>query len=140
MKTIIAILITVLYCLLCSCYTKNKAIKKFCKQDSIVTFVTVHDTVTTQTIQADTTLSSSNTHDTIVLVRDKMVIKYYKKDSIVYLQGTCQGDTIYIQKTVKVSVPVTVPKLSWLNQFVVDYKWWILFIIGLLIVLVFYRR
>lgn len=39
MKTIIAILTAVIYCLLCSCstvglYTKNQAINKFCRHDS----------------------------------------------------------------------------------------------------------
>jgi hypothetical protein len=39
-----------------------------------------------------------------------MVIKYFKKDSIVYLQGTCQGDTFYINKKVFVKIPALVPK------------------------------
>lgn len=110
MKAIIGILTAIIYCLLCSCYTKNQAIEKFCKQDTISTFVTLHDTIRTQTIQKDTLLSSSNTADTVIIQRDKMVIKYFKKDSIVYLQGTCQGDTFYINKKVFVKIPALVPK------------------------------
>ena len=125
-RNIIAIGLAVVYCMcFSSCYTKNQAINKFCKQDTISTFVTVHDTIRTQTIQKDTILSGSNTTDTVIIQRDKMVIKYFKKDSLVYIQGTCQGDTFYITKTVAVKVPVTVPKLVWYKQYAADY-WWIL--------------
>lgn len=111
MKAIIAILTAVIYCFLCSCYTKNQAIKKFCNKDTITTFVTLHDTIRTQTIQKDTILSVANTNDTIYLERDKMVVKYYKRDSFVYISGTCKGDTIYINKNIKVKIPVLAPKL-----------------------------
>jgi len=133
MKSILAIIIAVVYCLLCSCYTKTQAIKKFCNKDTITTFVTVHDTLRTKTIQADTTFTHTN--DTVYLVRDKMVVKYYKKDSLVYLQGTCLGDTFYITKTVKVKVPVTVPKLVWYKQYAANY-WWLLPLLVLLLVIV----
>lgn len=108
MKAIIAILTAVIYCLICSCYTKNQAINKFCKQDTISTFVTIHDTIRTETIQADTTFADSN--DTVILERDKMVIRYIHKDRKVYLYGECKGDTFYITKTVSVKIPALVPK------------------------------
>lgn len=114
MKNIFAILAAVTYCMVnssCSViglYTKNQAIKKFCNKDTITTFVTVHDTIRIQTIQADTTFTDTN--DTVIMARDKMVVKYFKRDSIVYISGTCQGDTIYINKNIKVKIPVLAPK------------------------------
>lgn len=116
MKNIFAILIAVGYCMVnssCSVigiYTKKQAIKKFCNKDTISTFVTIHDTIRTQTIQKDTIFAVANTNDTIYLERDKMVVKYYKRDSFVYISGTCKGDTIYINKNIKVKIPVLAPK------------------------------
>lgn len=131
-KIILAIGIAAMYCFLCSCYTKKQAINNFCKQDTLKFETVIHDTIKTETIQTDTILSTSNTSDTITITRDKLVIKYYKKDSLVYLKGTCQGDTIYRTKKVIVNVPALVPKPSAIDALFINYKWWILFLIGLL--------
>lgn len=104
MKTLILLLAIVLFS---SCYTKNQAIKKFCKQDTITTFVVTHDTIRTETIQADTTFADSI--DTVVVERDKLVIRYIHKNNKVYLQGECKGDTIYLTKTRTIKVAANYP-------------------------------
>jgi len=43
-----------------------------------------------------------NKTDTIVVVKDKIKIKYVRQDSIVYLSGECEGDTIYLEKEIPV--------------------------------------
>lgn len=95
-------------CSVVGLYTKQQAIKKFCTTDTITTFVTTHDTIRTETIQADTTFADTN--DTVIMERDKMVIRYIHKDRKVYLQGTCKGDTIYLTKTIPVKTAVLLPQ------------------------------
>lgn len=125
-RILLALIVSAVICLLFTgCYTKKQALKKFCKQDTISTFVTLHDTIRTQTIQADT--SFSDTVDTVVVERDRLVIKYVKKNGIVYLQGKCKGDTIYVDKEVKVSVPVIIPKCPELHWY---EKYWYVFAIA----------
>ena len=67
MKSIYSILIAILYCLICSCYTKNQAIEKFCSKDTASVMVTIHDTIRTETIRTDTvfndTIDSGITED-----------------------------------------------------------------------------
>lgn len=121
MKNLFAIILTAM--LFSSClYTKQAAIEKFCKNDTISKFVTLHDTIRTQTIQVDT--SFANSVDTVVVERDRLVIQYVKKNGIVYLQGKCKGDTFYIEKKVLVQVPATNPKCPELNWY---EKYWYVF-------------
>lgn len=101
------IIIIIVLLLLSSCYTKNQAIKKFCVKDTITTFVITHDTIYTKTIQADTTFDDSN--DTVIVERDRLVIRYIHKNNKVYLQGECKGDTIYLTKTRIIKTPVLIP-------------------------------
>lgn len=112
MKTIIIILFSIL--VTSSCYTKKKAIEKFCKQDSIE--VTIHDTITTETIHVDSVFSS--VLDTIILTKDKLTIRYYKIHDSIYLSGTMEADTIFYTKTIQVPIYHEKPsKLRW---------WWLI--------------
>lgn len=103
-------------------YNKQAAIKKFCKQDTISTFVTIHDTIRTETIQTDTAFSDRV--DSVLVEHDKVVIKYIHKNGIVYLEGKCKGDTFYVEKKVLVQVPVTTPKCPELHWY---EKYWYVF-------------
>lgn len=123
MKSIYSILIAFLYCLICSCYTKNQAIEKFCNKDTASVFVTIHDTIRTETIRTDTIFN--DTIDSVYITKDKLEIIYVKKFGKVYIEGKCKGDTIYYEKKVLVEVPINCPKLSWYKQLGADY-WYIL--------------
>ena len=81
-----------------SCYTRKKAIEKFCKSDSVS--VTIRDTIRTETILSDTVFSASI--DTLILTKDRLSIRYIKVRDSIYLSGECKGDTLYITKEVKV--------------------------------------
>jgi hypothetical protein len=137
MKSIYAILIAILYCLICSCYTKQQAIDKFCSKDTASVMVTIHDTIRTETIRTDTVFNESV--DSVYITKDKLEIVYIKKFGKVYIEGKCKGDTIYYEKKVLVEVPVDCPKQSWFDQMIIEAKWWILIIIAILILVIFKR-
>jgi len=123
MKSIYSILIAILYCLICSCYTKQQAIEKFCSQDAASVMVTIHDTIIVDSVQVDTVFN--DTIDSVYITKDKLEIVYVKKFGKVYIEGKCKGDTIYYEKKVLVEVPVDCPKLVWYKQLGADY-WYIL--------------
>ena len=137
MKSIYSILIAILYCLICSCYTKNQAIDKFCSKDTASVMVTIHDTIRTETIKTDTIFN--DTVDSVYITKDKLEIVYIKKFGKVYIEGKCKGDTIYYEKKVLVEVPIDCPKQSWFDQMIIEAKWWILVIIAILILVIFKR-
>jgi hypothetical protein len=137
MKNIYAILIALLYCLICSCYTKNQAIEKFCSKDTASVMVTIHDTILTDSIRIDTIFN--DTVDSVYITKDKLEIVYVKKFGKVYIEGKCKGDTIYYEKKVLIEVPIDCPKQSWFDQMIVEAKWWILVIIAILILVIFKR-
>jgi hypothetical protein len=137
MKSIYSILIALLYCLICSCYTKQQAIDKFCSKDTASVMVTIHDTIRTETIKTDTVFNE--TVDSVYITKDKLEIVYVKKFGKVYIEGKCKGDTIYYEKKVLVEVPIDCPKQSWFDQMIIEAKWWILVIIAILILVIFKR-
>jgi hypothetical protein len=137
MKNIYAILIAILYCLICSCYTKNQAIEKFCSKDTAQVILTIHDTIITETIRTDTIFDS--TLDSVFIEKGKIQIVYVKKFGKIYIEGKCKGDTIYYEKKVLIEVPVDCPKQSWFDQMILEAKWWILVIIAILILVIFKR-
>ncbi len=137
MKSIYSILIAILYCLICSCYTKNQAIEKFCSKDTASVILTIHDTIITETIRTDTIFN--DTIDSVYITKDKLEIVYVKKFGKVYIEGKCKGDTIYYEKKVLIEVPIDCPKQSWFDQMILEAKWWLLVIIAILILVIFKR-
>ena len=137
MKSIYSILIAILYCLTCSCYTKNQAIDKFCSKDTASVMVTIHDTIKTETIKTDTVFNE--TIDSVYITKDKLEIVYVKKFGKVYIEGKCKGDTIYYEKKVLIEIPIDCPKQSWFDQMILEAKWWLLVIIAILVLVIFKR-
>jgi hypothetical protein len=137
MKSIYSILIAILYCLICSCYTKHRAIEKFCNQDTANVTITIHDTILIDSIQVDTVFNDNV--DSVYITKDRLEIRYIKKFGKVYIQGKCKGDTIYYEKKVLIEVPVDCPKQSWFDQMILEAKWWLLLIIAILILVIFKR-
>ena len=70
------------------------------KNDTIV----FHDTIQIESVQVDTSFVEDPfvDQDTIIVIKDKVTIKYIRKDSMIYLSGECEGDTIYIEKEIPV--------------------------------------
>ena len=138
MKSIYSILIAVLYCLICSCYTKQQAINKFCNKDTASVMVTIHDTIIVDSIQVDTVFN--DTIDSIFITKNKIQIKYIKIGNKIEIAGKYLGDTIYYEKKVLIEVPVDCPKESWFDQMILEAKWWLLVIIAILILVIFKRN
>jgi hypothetical protein len=106
--------------IMASCYTKKRAIEKFCTNDTLE--VTYRDTVYTKTIKHDTAFISSI--DTLTITKDKLRIKYIKYGDTIYLTGECIGDSIYIEKIVRIPNLIEKPNSD---------KYWLyllLFILG----------
>lgn len=118
MKTIIAILTAVIYCILCSCstvglYTKNQAIDKFCKTDSVTKFVTVRDTFHVPAQKADTIFTASpcdtSRTDSVTVQNGKVSATYKRKGNKIQLQANYLGDTAIKEKIIPVTVPCNCP-------------------------------
>ena len=110
---------------LVSCYTKQGAIKRFCSNDT--TTLVIRDTIRTETIKHDTSFIYRG--DTVTIIKDRLQIKYYRVNDTTYISGECIGDTIYLEKVIR--IPSIQPKphpFKW---------WWLLFaaLIGAVIVL-----
>jgi hypothetical protein len=98
-----------------SCFTKKKCVERFCVTDTLE--VTLHDTIRTETIRKDTAFVYKG--DTVTIVKDKLVIRYFRTSDTTYISGECIGDSIYITKTIR--IPTLQPKPH-------PFKWyWLLF-------------
>ena len=81
------------------------------QRDTIV----VSDTLTIETIKADTSFISTNTNDTVVITNDRVTIRYIKTDSLIYIEGECVGDTVIVTKEIPVET-VIVRELTWAER------------------------
>lgn len=127
----------ILILLLSSCYTKNQAIKRFCSKDTSQVTITIHDTIVTDSTEADTLFNDNM--DSVFIIKNNLEIRYVKTFGKVYIQGKCKPITIYYEKKVLVKVPVECPKLVWYKQFGSDY-WFILPLLIFLFALFVYVR
>lgn len=121
--------------LISSCYTKKQAIKKFCHQDSAKVELRIIDTVVVKEIQADTVFSIEL--DSIILVKDRLEIKYRKIRDSIYLEGKCLADTIIKEIPVNISVPCNCPPIPEMPWYIIARNWIIYFFaaIGFLVIL-----
>lgn len=68
-------------------------------------YVIISDTLIVPSVQHDTIFQFGLVRDTIVMVQDRLTVRYFynTKDSTVYLQGECKADTII--REIKVPCP-----------------------------------
>ena len=111
----------------CSAY-RARMQRKYCSQDTVKVFV--HDTIRTETVRTDTIFHESV--DSVTIFKDKLKIVYRKVRDSVYINGECEGDTIYISK--EISVPVQEKRPSFW-ELAKEYRFplLIIFICGLLL-------
>ena len=98
------------------------------QRDTIV----VSDTLTIETIKADTSFISTNINDTVVITNDRVTIKYIKTDSLIYIEGECVGDTVIVTKEIPVET-VVVRELTWAER-AKEYTYFMFAIAALLLV------
>lgn len=73
----------------CKAY-KEKVLRKYCIQDTIVKL----DTTFIESVRVDTAFADHYMTDTLTITKDRLVLRYIKRDSIVYLSGECLPDTL----------------------------------------------
>jgi hypothetical protein len=113
-----------------SCYTRKRAIEKFCKSDSVS--VTIRDTIRTETLRVDSVFSVNL--DTILLTKDRLIIRYIKVRDSIYLSGECKGDTIYYTKEVKVqTICPSIGSYSF-NEWLEGQPFWVGLIVMLILI------
>lgn len=88
------------------------------------------DTTIIEGVRKDTVIYRSR--DTVVIVKDRLQIKYFERNDSAYISGECLPDTIYKE------VPYVTEKETVVKEGV---PWWVYFIIaGLVILLLIFRR
>lgn len=87
--------------------SQQGAVNKYCSKDTIMVTATVHDTVILQRLYVDSVFSVKT--DSIVITKDRLVIRYKKIGDKISLSGECKGDTIYRVLEVPVKVPCNCP-------------------------------
>ena len=117
--------------MLTSCYTRKKAIEKFCKSDSVS--VTIRDTITTEKVTKDTIFSSLV--DTIIITKNKLSIKYIKLHDSIYLSASCDSDTIYYTKEVKVQTLCPSIGSYSFNEWLEGQPFWVNLIVMFILIL-----
>ena len=100
--------------------------------------IRLSDTINIQSVEVDTSFVFGNINDTIIVERDKLIIKYIKTDSLIYLTGECIGDTIFIDREIPIK-QIVIQKSPITKQI----KDWTIFgvvlIIGFLIIKRFFK-
>lgn len=125
-----AIFILLAFAIFSSCKAyKERILAKHCKQDTIVRI----DTTFIESVKYDTAFVDHYMTDTLVLTKDRLIIRYIKKDSLIYLSGECLPDTII--KTIRIPYKVPQPILSKWDKIKITIGRY-LKIIGLLAILV----
>lgn len=74
--------------------------KKFPELIQPTDTIRLSDTINTHGVAVDTTFVFGVSNDTLIIERDKLIVKYLKTDSIIYLMGECLSDTIFIEREI----------------------------------------
>lgn len=133
MKNLILILIVLSSC--SPIKRHNRIVNKFPYVHTIDS-VTLIDTIrlTTNKVVSDTVVHENTLYDTITITKDNLTVRVVKINDSIFINGKC--DTIYIDTTVKNTVPIVHYKEVVKNK---SNKWlWV--IIAFLVLIVFLRR
>lgn len=94
------------------------------------------DTTISAGVKKDTVFKKEVIKDTVTIIKDRLIIRYYETDSSRYIGGECLPDTIYKQ------IPYVTEKETVIVK--EELPWWIYALIAglilLLLLLIFRRR
>jgi len=95
----------------------NRLVKKHPELIKVDT-LSVHDTIHTETIKADTVFKDTTyftlLRDTITVVNDRLTIRQYHYRDSIFIEGECKGDTLvreirvpykYVQPVIRTKTP-----------------------------------
>lgn len=88
--------------------------------------IKIHDTTFVKSIHIDTIIQAGVTPDTVTIVKDKLVIKYFNNGKTVYLGGEVKRDTII--KEIPVIVNTVTPAVPYVPDFY-KFSTWALYIL-----------
>lgn len=143
----IYILIPIILLMVSSCSIERKIrkaekkiarlVKKYpslIEKDTASVITTVRDTIITDSLRVDTTFDIKT--DTVIIEKDKLIIRYIRTGNSVSLSGEVKSDTIYSIKEIEVKVPyetIVVREPTFWEK----YKWpiWIIIILIILFAL-----
>lgn len=117
----------------CSCDYHLTRVKKKCNQSFQSDTLRIKDTIYSTSVKRDTTFFY-NQKDTVVIREGKLVMKYFYTDSTVYLKGECLTDTIYRDKFIVTN------NTEFKSDPFVKYRWWILGIFLILLIIAILRK
>ena len=107
--------------------------QKFPELQKQIDTIVISDTIRFETISVDTSFIITNNSDTIIVENDKIKIRYIKKDSVIYLTGECEGDTIYL--TIEIPVEKIVIRKPTFAEHAKDWTFFVFAICAFLLVL-----
>jgi hypothetical protein len=110
----------VLFLASCSCEYHLKKAKAKCSLNQLTDTIWKRDSIFVDRVHKDTAFYYNQT-DTVIIKEGRLTMKYFYRDSTVFLSGTC--DTIKIIKEVPVMVNKTELKDTW------NIKWYLLLIV-----------
>ena len=104
--------------------------------------VVYRDTLLSTEVKTDTSFVDRQLTDTITITKDKLTIKYFKKDSLVYIEGKCEEDTIFIEKKVMVEKIVVrdMTTIMILKRLARKFWGWLVFFLALTVVLILRKQ
>lgn len=122
-------LLIILFISSCGCNYHLKRAQVKCGKKLLTDTVMVHDTTLVDRVTKDTVFYF-NQIDTVVVKEGRLTMKYFYRDSTVYLSGTC--DTIKIIKEIPVQVMNTTlsPEFNF-------WKWGMVVLAILMLILLF---
>jgi len=82
----------------------------------------IQDTVSLPLIQADTAWHIENLLDTAFLTKDRLEVTLQRVLDTIYLQGSCNADTIYLEHQVPVE-KIKLVKQDRLDQIISQVPW-----------------
>ena len=91
--------------------------------------IQVRDTIKIEQVEIDTSfvVNDQVRFDTIYIEKEKLKIRYIKKDSLVYLTGECEGDTIYVVQEVPIE-KIVVKEMPFADK-IKGWFWWLVIIV-----------
>ena len=132
------ILITIILAIFVSCSPQQRLNRLITKHPELsrVDTIKIQDTVIVPGPKVDTVFSSSLLKDTVTITKDKLQIKLIEINDTIYLDAEVEPDTVILTKEILVDRIVHTEPAKWW----VRYWWVFVLLVGVIILLVLFRR
>jgi len=129
----VCLITLVILCNACGCEYHLAKAKKKCNQSFLSDTTYVRDTIFTKEVKRDTTFFY-NQKDTVVIREGKLIMKYFYRDSTVFLRGECLPDTVFYEKQIISN------NLELKPDPISKYRFWIMGVILVLLIIAILRK